>query len=155
MTGISLQEIECGILTIRGQDVLVGATIVDLYGVTIKEVNQAVSNNPGKFPPVYIIELTKDETREVVKNFDHHTNFKFSAHLPRALTEKWSYILVNILDKAEDIQGGFMSRRYSSSSPLRNQARSKPDSVVKPRYRIAAEGYKWEANVLALDRSGR
>ena len=88
MTGISPQEIECGILTIRGQSVLVDATIADLYGVTTKEINQAVSNNPDNFPPGYIIELTKDEKREVVKNFDHLTNLKFSPICLRPLAKR-------------------------------------------------------------------
>ena len=104
MTGISLQEIECRILTIRGQSVLVDATIADLYGVTTKEVNQAVSNNPDKFPPGYIIELTKDEKREVVKNFDHLTNLKFSPHLPKAFTEKGLYMLATVLKSAKAVQ---------------------------------------------------
>ena len=104
MTGISPQEIECRILTIRGQGVLVDATIADLYGVTTKEVNQAVSNNPDKFPPGYIIELTKDEKREVVKNFDHLTNLKFSPHLPKAFTERGLYMLATVLKSAKAVQ---------------------------------------------------
>ena len=104
MTGINLQEIDRRILTIRGQSVLVEATIADLYGVTTKGVNQAVSNNLDKFPPGYIIELTKDEKRKVVKNFDHLTNLKFSPHLPKAFTEKGLYMLATVLKSAKAVR---------------------------------------------------
>lgn len=99
MTDINLQEIECGILTIRGQSVLVDETIADLYGVSTKEVNQAVSNNPDKFPPVCILELTTDERREVVKNFDHLTKLQFSAPLFGAFAEKGGYLLETVLQR--------------------------------------------------------
>ena len=99
MTGINLQEIERGILMIRGQIVLVDATIADLYGVTTKEVNQAVSNNPDKFPSGYIIELTTDEKREVVKNFDHLTNLNFPTTLFGDFAEKDRYLLETALKR--------------------------------------------------------
>ena len=99
MTGINLQEIERGILTIRGQSLLVDATIADLCGVTIKEVTQAVSNNLDKFPRGYTLELTKDEKREVVKNFDHLTNLKFSTTLFGGFAEKDRYLLETVVQK--------------------------------------------------------
>ena len=99
MTGIGLQEIECRILTIRGQSVLVDATIADLYGVTTKEVNQAVSNNPNKFPPGYILDLAKDEKPEVVKNFDHLANLKFSPYLCEVFSEEGRYLSESCLKR--------------------------------------------------------
>lgn len=99
MTGISLQKIRCGILTIRGQSVLDDATVADLYGVTTEEVNQAVSNNPDKFSPGYGLELTKDEKREVVKNFDRRTNLKFSASVFGGYAEKGRYLLETVLKR--------------------------------------------------------
>lgn len=104
MTGISLQEIRCGILTIRGQSVLDDATVADLYGVTTEEVNQAVSNNPDKFSPGYGLELTKDEKREVVKNFDRRTNLKFSASVFGGYAEKGRYLLETVLKSAKAVQ---------------------------------------------------
>ena len=59
-------------------------------------INEAVRNNPDKFPTGYIIELTKDEKNEVIENFDN-PKLKFSPVLPKAFTEKGLYMLATIL----------------------------------------------------------
>ena len=62
-----------------------------------REVNQAVRNNPKKFPYGYIFELDKYEKEEVVKNFDHLNGLKFSKVAPTAFTERGLYMLATIL----------------------------------------------------------
>lgn len=42
-----------------------------LYGVETMRVNEAVKNNPDKFPQGYILELTKEEKAEVIEIFDN------------------------------------------------------------------------------------
>jgi len=37
------------------------ADIAEIYGVETKHINQAVKNNPDKFPAGYVIELDKAE----------------------------------------------------------------------------------------------
>ena len=41
------------------------ADVAFLYGVETREVNQAVKNNPEKFPAHYMFELTPSELREL------------------------------------------------------------------------------------------
>ena len=65
-------------------------------------VNEAVKNNPDKFPR-YIIELTKDEKNEVIENFDN-PKLKFSPVLPKAFTEKGLYMLATILKSPKATQ---------------------------------------------------
>lgn len=65
--------------------------------INIKEVNQAVRNNPQKFPYGYIFELNKSEKDEVVKNFDQLKKLKFSKVSPIAFTERGLYMLATIL----------------------------------------------------------
>ena len=62
-----------------------------------KRINEAVSNNPEKFPDGYILQLTDSEKTEVVENFDHLKNLRFSPQLPKAFTEKGLYMLATIL----------------------------------------------------------
>jgi hypothetical protein len=50
-------------VTIRDQSVLLDSDVAALYAVATKEVNQAVRNNPGKFPEGYIIQLNKANGR--------------------------------------------------------------------------------------------
>ena len=68
-----------------------------MYGVTTKVVNQAIRNNPDKFPSGYVIELTNSEKEHVVKNFDHLETLKFSHATVKGFTEQGLYMLATIL----------------------------------------------------------
>ncbi len=94
---VKFTNIENKIIDIRNQKVILDADVAELYGVQTKEINQAVRNNPDKFPQGYILELNIEEKKEVVKNFDHLENLKFSKVLPKAFTEKGLYMLATIL----------------------------------------------------------
>ena len=50
-------------LQVRGQQVLLDRDVAALYGVETCVVNQAVKNNPDKFPAGYVVELTQDEIK--------------------------------------------------------------------------------------------
>ena len=94
---ITTQDVEARMIVLRKQPVLIDADVAELYGVKTKEVNQAVRNNPRKFPYGYIFELDKYEKEEVVKNFDRLNNLKFSTVQPTAFTERGLYMLATIL----------------------------------------------------------
>lgn len=85
------------IIVIRDKQVILDRDVAELYGVETKEVNKAVRNNPDKFPDGYIIELTNNEKEEVVKNFHHLSNLKYSHATTKAFTEKGLYMLATIL----------------------------------------------------------
>ena len=99
-----LPEVEKKIITLRNQQVILDADVAELYGVQTKRVNEAVCNNPRKFPQGYVFELNGKEKQEVVENFDHLKKLRFSPQLPNAFTEKGLYMLATILksDKAVD-----------------------------------------------------
>jgi len=90
-------DIENKLIRYGKELVLIDSDVAILYGVTTKEVNQAVSNNIDKFPDGYIIELSKEEKKEVVKKFDHLEKLKYSPYLPKVFTEKGLYMLATIL----------------------------------------------------------
>ncbi len=85
------------IIDIRGYKVILDSDVALLYEVETKQINQAVKNNPDKFPAGYLIELTEIEKWEVVKNLVHLQKLKFSPNLPKAFTEKGLYMLATIL----------------------------------------------------------
>jgi len=101
---IKFEEVESKIIEIRGIKVILDSDVAELYGVETKEINQAVSNNPAKFPEGYILELTQEEKAEVVKIFDHLKKIKFSPYLPNAFTEKGLYMLATILKSKKATQ---------------------------------------------------
>lgn len=94
---VTTKDVEERMIVLRGQLVLIDADVAELYGVETKEVNQAVRNNPKKFPLGYLFELDKYEKEEVVKNFDHLKKLKFSKVQPTAFTERGLYMLATIL----------------------------------------------------------
>jgi hypothetical protein len=77
--------------------VLVDSDVAKLYGVETKDINKAVSNNPEKFPQDYIIELSKEEKNELVKNFHRFNKLKHSTVNPKVFTEKGLYMLATII----------------------------------------------------------
>lgn len=99
-----LPEVEKKIITLHNQQVIVDADVADLYGVQTKELNQAVKNNPEKFPKGYILELSELEKFELVKNFDRFKKQKHSTVLPKAFTEKGLYMLATILKSPKAVE---------------------------------------------------
>ena len=93
---IKIEQVEDKILTLRGVRVIIDADVATLYGVETKEINQAVKNNPKKFPEGYVFTAT-DEENELVKNFDRFANLKHSTAPLKAFTERGLYMLATIL----------------------------------------------------------
>ena len=99
-----LPQVEEKIITIRNQQVILDCDVAELYGVETKEINQAVRNNPDKFPEGYIWIVDEQEKNELVKNFDRFEKQKHSSVLPRAFTEKGLYMLATILKSPRAVQ---------------------------------------------------
>lgn len=58
---IKIEQVEGKILMLRGVRVILDADVAMLYGVETKEINQAVKNNPKKFPKGYVIKLDNND----------------------------------------------------------------------------------------------
>jgi hypothetical protein len=93
---VKFGEVENKVLTIRNQQVILDSDVAALYGVQTKEINQAVKNNPDKFPRGYIIELRNTELYEVRSKF-LTANSGMTRVVPKAFTEKGLYMLATIL----------------------------------------------------------
>jgi hypothetical protein len=101
---VKFSQVEEKILTIRNQQVILDSDVAALYGVETKRVNEAVSNNPDKFPKGYLLEVSKTEKKELVENFDRFNRLKHSTVLPSAFTEKGLYMLATILKSEKATQ---------------------------------------------------
>ena len=99
-----LPQVEEKIITLRNQQIILDCDVAELYGVETKEINQAVRNNPDKFPEGYIWIVDEQEKNELVKNFDRFEKQKHSSVLPRAFTEKGLYMLATILKSPRAVQ---------------------------------------------------
>ena len=56
-----LLVVENKLVEIRQKKVIVDSYVADLYGVETKRINEAVKNNPLKFPDNYLLELNQQE----------------------------------------------------------------------------------------------
>ena len=98
------ERIEKTILLIRGQKVIIDMDLAELYGVTTKALNQAVTRNDQRFPPDFMFSLTKAEKQELVTNCDRLDRLKHSSALPRVFTEQGVAMLSTVLRSERAIQ---------------------------------------------------
>lgn len=103
-TTITTKDVESKVLTLRGQQVLLDRDVAELYGVETRRINEAVKNNPDKFPEGYMFTLEEKEKKEVVENFDILNSLKFCRVPPTVFTERGLYMLATILKSKQAVQ---------------------------------------------------
>ena len=59
---VTSEDVEERVLVLRNQRVLIDSDVAELYGIETKRVNEAVRNNPEKFPYGYIFVLDKNNS---------------------------------------------------------------------------------------------
>jgi hypothetical protein len=96
MNILKLNSVEEKIISIRGISVILDSDVAELYGVETREINQAVKNNPEKFPENYIIQLNKEEWKNL-KSKILTSSWGGKNKLPSVFTEKGLYMLATIL----------------------------------------------------------
>ena len=94
---VDTDQVMSRMLEIRGQRVLLDRDVAELYGVATKEINQAVRNNPKKFPVGYVAELGVDELADLRSKFLTANLSSKSRVVPKVFTEKGLYMLATIL----------------------------------------------------------
>ncbi len=98
---VSFEEVRDKIMDVRGQQVIPDFAIADFYGVETKRINEAVKNNPAKFPSGYIIELDNQEStflRSKISTLESDGGRgKYSKHNYKVFTERGIYMLATIL----------------------------------------------------------
>lgn len=97
------EQVRTKIIHIRNCEVILDSSVAELYGVETMRINEAVKNNPDKFPDGYVLALTKAEKEKVIENFDN-PKLKFSPVSPKAFTEKGLYMLATILKSPKATQ---------------------------------------------------
>ena len=97
---LKFSEVMENIIALRGQKVILDSDVAALYEVETREINQAVKNNPSKFPEGYIISVTEEDYDSLKsKNLilKEHGRGKHAKYLPKAFTKKGCYMLATIL----------------------------------------------------------
>ena len=98
---LAIADVEAKLIPLRGQSVILDRDVAALYGVQTKEVNQAVRNNPMKFPDGFVFELSTDEEKSLRSKFltleQGGGRGRYSKHGRKAFTEQGLYMLATIL----------------------------------------------------------
>lgn len=94
---LNRHDVESRIIELRGQKVLLDRDVAELYGVETRRVNEALRNNPEKFPEGYVFTTQPSERQGLVENFDRFKPLQHSPVEPHAFTEKGLYMLATIL----------------------------------------------------------
>lgn len=90
-------EIKQKLITVRGRLSLLDRDVAALYGVETRVINQAVKNNPEKFPAGYVLELSLEELSHLRSKFLTANVSSKSRALPKVFTERGLYMLATIL----------------------------------------------------------
>ena len=93
---VKLSDVTGKIITIREQNVILDSDVAELYGVETMRINEAVKNNPAKFPDGYIIRMESEEWK-ILKSKISISSWGGKNKLPNAFTEKGCYMLATIL----------------------------------------------------------
>lgn len=102
-----LYEVESRLVSLRDQKVLLDKDVAELYGVETKRINEAVRNNPERFPDGYYFELTRNEAaslRSKRTTLKTGTRGQHSKYLPKAFTERGLYMIATILKSEKAIK---------------------------------------------------
>ncbi|MEQ1527229.1 MAG: ORF6N domain-containing protein [Gallionella sp.] len=93
---VKIENLKELIIEIRGQGVLLDVDVAVIYGIETKRINEAVKNNPDKFPSDYMVELSEAEFADLRTKFST-TKFAKTRVVPKAFTEKGLYMIATIL----------------------------------------------------------
>ena len=123
-------EVENKIITLRNQQVILANHVAELYGVETRELNQAIKNNPEKFPERFSWVLTNEEESNLrSKNSTSSTmnNYGGRRYNTRVFTEQGVAMLSTILKSKIAVQvsirimDAFVKMRHYLSSNLLEQ----------------------------------
>lgn len=103
---IPIERIALCVYLIRGQKVMLDYDLADLYAVSTKALNQAVTRNIERFPDDFMFRLTTEETAamnrsQIVTGYQKHRDPRFT---PRAFTQEGISMLSAVLRSKQAVQ---------------------------------------------------
>lgn len=105
---INTDIVKSHMIMVRESPALLDRDVAELYGVQTREINQAVRNNPDKFPDGYVCELSKDESAALRSKFLTLENGtgrgRYSKHCYKVFSEKGLYMLATVLKGKRAVQ---------------------------------------------------
>jgi hypothetical protein len=94
---VNFDTVKDVIITVHDQQVIADSDVAKLYGVETKRINEAVKNNPEKFPTGYVLELSEEEWHKMKSKISTSLSPGGKVKLPKVFTEKGLYMLATVL----------------------------------------------------------
>jgi hypothetical protein len=94
---MDIEKIRSKIIELQGKQLILDSDVAELYSVETKRINEAVKNNPDKFPDGYIVGFTSEEWKEMKSKFSTSLTAGGKVKLTKAFREKGLYMLATIL----------------------------------------------------------
>ncbi len=95
-----IQNLREKIYYIRNIEVMLDVDLAEVYSVETKRINEAVKNNPDKFPDDFMFELTENEWNALRSKFSTLKSEGRGQHRkyrPKVFTEQGVYMLATVL----------------------------------------------------------
>lgn len=96
--------IENKIFLIRGKRVMLDRDLAELYGVKSIRLREQVKRNRKRFPADFMVQLNKQETKELIANCDRFKTLKHSSFNPFVFTEQGVAMISSVLNSNRAIE---------------------------------------------------
>lgn len=94
------ERIESRIFMLRGRRVMLDRDLAELYGVTLKRLNEQVKRNSERFPDDFMLQLTLEEGKAVMLSRSQIATMKRGRNIkyrPYVFSEHGAVMLANVL----------------------------------------------------------
>jgi phage regulator Rha-like protein len=150
---VDMDIVRSRMIEVRGCQVLLDRDVAELYGVQTREVNQAVRNNPDKFPDGYVYEMTREESAALRSKFltleKGVGRGRYSKHGYKVFSEKGLYMLATVLKGKRAVQASLaiietyaqlrsMVRDMEALQTLKDGSAEQAAQLAKTGHKLAA-----------------
>jgi phage regulator Rha-like protein len=99
------KKVDSTILFLRAQKVILDADLAELYGVSVKRLNEQVKRNISRFPSDFLFRLSRDEYENLRSQFaTSSSNYGGRRYLPHAFTEHGAIMAATVLNSKRAIE---------------------------------------------------
>jgi phage regulator Rha-like protein len=94
------------ILILRNQKIILDTDLAELYGVSVKRLNEQIKRNPARFPPDFLFTLTRAEHKNLRSQFATSTSSSQGGrrYLPHAFTEHGAIMAASVLNSKRAVE---------------------------------------------------
>jgi hypothetical protein len=104
-TIVLARKVGSKILVLRGQKIMLDVDLAELYGVTVKRLNQQVKRNASRFPSDFAFRLSRNEyanlRSQIATSSSSHGGRRY---LPHAFTEHGAIMAAAVLNSKRAIE---------------------------------------------------